>query len=481
MKWYSRYPIGETELPYLTEWAKQTFNLDLNKKNAPQALPANNQYPALKISREILALVSNLNIEYSIECIDRLFRAHGHTMHDVFTLRESMFDRIPDIVMWPKCHEDVERIVQFADEHDLVIIPFGGGTSVSGAVSCPASETRAIISLDTSQMNRILWVDRENLVACCESGIIGQDLERELKRLGYTSGHEPDSYEFSSLGGWVATRASGMKKNVYGNIEDLVVHVKMVTAKGTLQKSCQVPRLSCGPDFNAVILGSEGTLGVVTEVVLKVRPLPPCKRYGSVVFPNFESGVRFMREVARHRCQPASIRLMDNQQFIFGQALRPKAGLFGSLATAFKKFYVTKLKGFDLEQMCVATLLFEGEKSDVDTNERKIYSIAKEFGGMPAGEVNGERGYMLTFVIAYLRVSSFILCRSVKNYAEVLKTYKFKIFVRIKLQWIEFTFTLTQNVFVQCSCIQMTSNYNLQFTYAWVQLTYYFYELIKIN
>lgn len=88
--------------------------------------------------------------------------------------------------------------------------------------------------------NRILWIDDENLVVCCESGIIGQDLERELQKLGYTSGHEPDSYEFSSLGGWVATRASGMKKNVYGNIEDLLVHVKMVTPVGTLQKNCQV-------------------------------------------------------------------------------------------------------------------------------------------------------------------------------------------------------------------------------------------------
>lgn len=398
-----RYPVGETELPYLTEWAKDTFNLDLNKKNLPQSLPSHNRYPQPKIVDQTLELIQNLGVEYSLEGIDRLIRAHGHTMHDVFTLRESFFDRIPDIVMWPKCHEDVERIVAFADENDVVIIPFGGGTSVSGAVTCPGNENRAIISLDTSQMNRILWVDRDNLVACCEAGIIGQDLERELKNLGFTTGHEPDSYEFSSLGGWIATRASGMKKNIYGNIEDLAVHVKMATPKGTLQKNCQVPRMSCGPDFNNIILGSEGTLGVVTEVILKIRPLPQCKKYGSVVFPNFESGVQFMREVARQRCQPASIRLMDNQQFIFGQALRPKPGYLGSLGTLFKKFYVTRIKGFDLTQMCVVTLLFEGDKNDVNLNEKKIYSIAKEFGGMPAGEINGERGYMLTFVIAYIR------------------------------------------------------------------------------
>lgn len=133
-------------------------------------------------------------------------------------------------------------------------------------------------------------------------------MERELRKLGYTSGHEPDSYEFSSLGGWVATRASGMKKNIYGNIEDLLVHVKIVTPKGVFQKNGQVPRMSSGPDFHHLILGSEGSLGVITEVVIKIRPLPACKKYGSVVFPTFEDGVRCMREIARQRCQPASVK-----------------------------------------------------------------------------------------------------------------------------------------------------------------------------
>lgn len=96
-----------------------------------------------------------------------------------------------------ECHDDVENIIKLCIKFNVVCIPFGGGTSVSGAASCPPSETRTILSLDTSQMNRILWIDRDNLVACCESGIIGQDLERELRIQGLTSGHEPDSYEFS--------------------------------------------------------------------------------------------------------------------------------------------------------------------------------------------------------------------------------------------------------------------------------------------
>lgn len=402
---YFRYPIGQTSLPYFYKWVLQKFNIDEEKPKISQPLPSKDQYPPPNITDEILTQIKTLKVEYSLEGEDRFIRAHGHTLYDIFTLRESFFDRIPDVILWPKSHNDVEKIVRLCEDLNLTIIPFGGGTSVSEAVICPKEETRTIISLDTSQMNSILWIDQNNLVANCESGIIGQDLERELNKRGFTCGHEPDSYEFSSLGGWVATRASGMKKNIYGNIEDLLVHVRMVTAKGTLEKSCQVPRISCGPDFNSMILGSEGTLGVITEVTLKIRPLPKYKKYGSIVFPNFESGVLFMREIAKERCQPASIRLMDNEQFIFGQTLKPESGYFGLIFDGLKKIYITKIKGFDVNKMCVTTLLFEGyDKKEIEHHEKKIYKIASKHGGIPAGEKNGERGYMLTFVIAYIRV-----------------------------------------------------------------------------
>ncbi|XP_060523132.1 alkyldihydroxyacetonephosphate synthase [Cylas formicarius] len=399
-----RYPIGELRLPHLIKFGTEQLNIDLTKPGIQgRELPIESDYSPPKVSPEILVQLDNVRISYSIEITDRVVHAHGHTLKDIYTLRNSVFERIPDVVVWPRSHQDVVELVKIADTHDMVIIPFGGGTSVSGAVECPSKETRTIISLDTSQMNRILWLDKENLVVCCESGIIGQDLERELAKLGYTSGHEPDSYEFSSLGGWVATRASGMKKNTYGNIEDLIVHVKMVTPLGVLQKNTQAPRISCGPDFNHVIMGSEGSLGVVTEVAIKIRPLPQCRRYGSIVFPDFAAGVKCMREVARKRCQPASIRLMDNDQFKFGLILKPESSCGGALLDGLKKFYITKLKGFDPDRMCVMTLLFEGDESEVKSSEKRVYAIGTRFGGLSAGQTNGERGYMLTFVIAYIR------------------------------------------------------------------------------
>lgn len=363
-------------------------------------------YPAPVICDGFFDKIKSLNILHSDSGEDRLLRAHGQTLYDIHTLREGTFPRIPDLVVWPRCHADVIQIVKQADAHNVAVIPFGGGTSVSGSITCPKNETRPIIIIDTSQMNRMLWLDRENMFVCFESGIVGQDLERELRLIGLTVGHEPDSYEFSTLGGWVATRASGMKKNIYGNIEDLVVRVKMVTCKGVLERNCSAPRVSCGPDFNQIILGSEGTLGVVTEVVLKVRKLPKVKLYGSLIFPMFENGVECLRNIAKHRLQPASIRLIDNDQFLFGQSLKPQANFIHGFVDRLKKAYVTKIKGFDVKKMCVATLVFEGEEENVKRQEKRINLIAKKYGGLPAGATNGERGYLLTFVIAYIRVST---------------------------------------------------------------------------
>ncbi|KAM0731917.1 Alkylglycerone-phosphate synthase [Formica fusca] len=403
----NRYPIGNRELPYFTKWCEKTFDITWNMKLDPQNLPTH--FPEPILSTELLKAIEELRIDHSTDGVDRLFRAHGHTLREVYLLKHGSFERIPDIVVWPKCHDDVVRIVNMCVRYGAVCIPFGGGTSVSRAACCPPDERRTIISLDTSQMNRILWIDRDNLLICCESGIIGQDLERMLRLQGFTCGHEPDSYEFSSLGGWVATRASGMKKNTYGNIEDLVVRMRMVTGRTedpviTLERGTLVPRASCGPDFDHTILGSEGTLGVVTEVVLKIRPLPRVVKYGSIVFPNFPSGIQALREIAKERCQPASIRLMDNEQFQMGQTLRPQAGWGGLMLQGLKQMYITRIKGFQWNHICVATLLMEGDAAaDVAAQERKIYKIADKHGGIPAGEANGERGYMLTFVIAYIR------------------------------------------------------------------------------
>ncbi|XP_045560359.1 alkyldihydroxyacetonephosphate synthase, peroxisomal [Salmo salar] len=377
-----RYSLSGMTLPSLQDWFENTFGASVKHKSPATPVLNASAVPPPRLNEAFVENLKATGIPFSNEAEDRVFRAHGHCLHEIFALREGKtFERVPDMVVWPNCHNDVVKIVELACKHNVCLIPYGGGTSVTSALECPPEETRCIVSLDTSQMNRILWIDEKNLVAHIEAGIIGQDLERLLNERGYCTGHEPDSMEFSSLGGWVATRASGMKKNVYGNIEDLVIHIKVVTPRGVIEKSCQGPRMSTGPDIHHFILGSEGTLGVVTEVTMKIRPIPEYQKYGSVVFHNFEAGVACLREVAKQRCAPASIRLMDNKQFHFGHALKPQvSSIFTHFVEGLKKFYITKLKGFDPHQLVVATLLFEGNRERVLQHEKQVYDIAATFG-----------------------------------------------------------------------------------------------------
>ncbi|MEZ4593794.1 MAG: FAD-dependent oxidoreductase [Chloroflexota bacterium] len=168
----------------------------------------------------------------SIDDRQRLIHSHGQTTADeVYKVLYGALDRVVDMVLFPESQEDVEIIIKLAGEHDVCLVPYGGGTSVSCALQLPENETRSIVAVDMRRMDKILWIDHENFRAGVQAGISGKDLEERLDRLGYTSGHEPDSLELSTLGGWIATNASGMKKNRYGNIEDIVESVTMVTPR----------------------------------------------------------------------------------------------------------------------------------------------------------------------------------------------------------------------------------------------------------
>jgi len=191
---------------------------------------------------------------------------------------------------------------------------------------------------------------------------------------------------------------------VYGNIEDIILSCKLVTSVGTIERKYNVPRLSSGPDINEMIIGSEGNFGVITEAVLKVRYLPECKEYAAVLFPSFVAGFSTLRELALMRCYPASIRLVDNEQFRLGHALKVQdSGVWMKIMDAAKKFYVTKIKGFDEFELCVATILFEGSKAEVEFQKKTVYDVAKKYNGLKASPEDGRRGYVMTFMVAYIR------------------------------------------------------------------------------
>lgn len=141
---------------------------------------------------------------------------------EVFMLRYGTFPRFCDVVVYPESTEQVENLIKLANKHNVVLVPYGGGTNVTQSLMLEEKEKRMIVSVDMTRMRKMLWIDQRSNMCCFQAGIIGVDLEKELKNYGFMLGHEPDSVEFSTLGGWVSTRASGMKKNVYGNIEDIV-------------------------------------------------------------------------------------------------------------------------------------------------------------------------------------------------------------------------------------------------------------------
>lgn len=265
-------------------------------------------------------------IDFSLEFDDRYYHGHDQSTFNIFICLYEKFDRIPDIVVWPKCHAEVVKVVELANKFDVAIIPFGGGTNVTNAVKCPKNVTRMIVSLDMTHMNKLLWLDEQSMLACFECGVRGSNLDDILRSRGFTMGHEPDSIEFSTLGGWIVTKSSGMKQQIYGNIEDIVVKVKFVTSIGVIE-SCLTPRHSTGPDFERLIFGSEGTLGVVTEAVVKIFRIPLDEVYGTILFPNMKSGLKFLKELSQTNSRPSNVRLVCNSGLKFFKAFRDHSKL----------------------------------------------------------------------------------------------------------------------------------------------------------
>jgi alkyldihydroxyacetonephosphate synthase len=399
----SRYAISGQRIPNLMPWAEGILGLrldpfDKNASRYPTPLPERIANPGLE-----RALAERLPAgRVSSEPAQRMRHGHGHTQEDMWAVKHGRLARVPDLVVWPESAEDVQLVLDLVREHGACLVPCGGATNVTDALRCPPEERRTIVSLDLRRMNRVLWIDPENRTAEIQAGATGIEIEAQLRPHGFTLGHEPDSIEHSTLGGWIATNASGMKKNRYGNIEDIVLSISARTPSGALARAA-APRESVGADPARWLIGSEGQLGVVTSAVTKIFPLPERRRFGSVLFHDFEAGFAFLRDVQRAGDVPASVRLMDNLQFQFGQALKPAKRGLAAWKSAAEKAYVTKLRGFDPMKMVACTLLFEGSAAEVGAQERALRRLAARHRGMWAGPENGERGYQLTFAIAYIR------------------------------------------------------------------------------
>ena len=244
----------------------------------------------------------------------RASHAWGKSYADVVRGFHGRFDFPPDVVARPRGERDVEAVLEWAAGANLAVVPYGGGTSVSGGVQCEVPERfDGAVSLDLGAMDRVLRIDDVSQAACIQAGASGPVLERQLRALDLTLRFYPQSFELSTLGGWIATRAGGHFATVETHIDDLVESVRAVTPSGAWE-SRRLPGSGAGPSPDRMLLGSEGILGVITEAWVRVRPRPKAHSLAAVRFADFDAGIAALRAIAQSGLRPSNCRLIDAEE-----------------------------------------------------------------------------------------------------------------------------------------------------------------------
>ncbi|HEX7243945.1 MAG TPA: FAD-binding oxidoreductase [Solirubrobacterales bacterium] len=246
---------------------------------------------------------------FTDEKYERVLHSLGKAYRDVVRGFRGEFPNPPDLVAYPKDESEIETVLEWCEAEGAAVVPFGGGTSVVGGVEARVGD-RPVVSLDLKRLDRVLEVDAESLAARIQAGATGPGLEEQLRGRGLTLRHFPQSFEYSTLGGWIATRAGGHFATLYTHIDDLVESVRAITPRGTWE-SRRLPGSGAGPSPDRALIGSEGILGVIAESWVRVRPRPEYKSSCGVEFDDFLAAARAVREIAQSGLNPANCRLLD--------------------------------------------------------------------------------------------------------------------------------------------------------------------------
>lgn len=392
--------------PNLWPWIAKTLGITDERRTPPVPRSRIQLPPPLEDAGFTSALARALKPDQSASDEEqRLLHAYGKSYPDLFFARRGRVRRAPDLVLFPESHADVELIVREAHDRGVSLIPFGGGTNIVGCVN-PVETGRMIVTIDMARMNRLLALDPYSMTATIEAGALGPQLEKDLQARGFSLGHYPDSFEYSTLGGWLATRSAGMQSDAYGKIEHMVVALKLVTPSGTLATKPS-PASSAGPDLNRLAVGSEGVLGVITEAVMRVHKTPPVKDYRGVLFPTFEDGFNAIHECVRSERLPSLIRLQDTFETELAFNMKaPKTGLTGVLHGAMKR--LLKLRGYGRPAIMIVG--FEGDAALVSRVRKDVMGILKKHRGFDLGSDVGKTWAADKFNLPYLR--DFVMDRA---------------------------------------------------------------------
>ncbi|MBN2038441.1 MAG: FAD-binding oxidoreductase [Spirochaetes bacterium] len=331
----------------------------------------------------------------AIEDTERASHAYGKSCHDILRLKLGIINNPPDAVVYPRNENDIVKILQLCRKNKTAVTPFGGHSSVTGGVETP----RGGISLDlTRHMNKVIEVNETNSSATIQPGIYGPALEKDLNEYGkgYTCGHFPQSFEYSTLGGWIAARSAGQASTGYGKIEDIVLSLRMVTPSGIIQTKA-FPRAAMGPDLNQILIGSEGTYGIITEACIKIRKnMPENTRMISFLFKDFESGLKTMKEVMQGRFGfPFVFRLTDPEETDISFKLK---GMNNTLADRF-----LKMLGYKSPGRCLFLATVEGDKSYVNSIVKNIKKTAAKNRSLGLGAGPVRKWFKQRYSSAYLR------------------------------------------------------------------------------
>lgn len=333
----------------------------------------------------------------SADPLERLRHSAGKSTADLLRLRAGRVEAAPDAVAYPQTPEEVGEVLRWAEREKCALVPFGGGTSVVGGVAPLCGEHRAVVTVDMKRLCRVLETDPTSGLARAESGILGPDLERELARIGLSLGHFPQSFEFSTLGGWIATRSAGQNSTLYGKIEDLVRAVRLIAPTGELVTRT-LPATATGPELKELMVGSEGVLGVILEATVRVHRKPARTRFASFLLDRFAAGVETVRTILQDGLHPAIVRLSDEEETELGRKMS---------VPSFARDWGAKILGW----MGKGALLrgvhllvgFEGVEELLGKELEHVRGIVRRLGGISIGAGPGIRWERERFRHPYLR------------------------------------------------------------------------------
>src|SRR4051794_33570848 len=392
MRWWGWGDEGVSftheDKPALGPFLERNLDIDVSRPVAKPTAFDGLDIPEPSLAPGLAAALETAAGDVSTDPLDRVVHARGKSLRDLVRHRRGELGRLPDVVVRPAGESEVVAVLRAALEADAVLIPFGGGTSISGSLEAPAHEARPVVSLDLARMDRVLDVDATSRLARVQAGVLGPDLERALNARGWTFGHFPDSFAHSTLGGWIATRSSGMQSDRYGDIADLTRAVRVVTPAGMLVTR-PVPSTSTGPSVREMVLGSEGRLGIITEATVHVRRLPAQRQILGYLFPTWEAGLAAMRDIAASEAAPSVTRVSDAAETQFSFATRKASPALDRAKSAALQQFLTRRRGFDLDAMCLAFVGYEGSERHVRTHKRMAGRVVGAHGGLGIGSGPG--------------------------------------------------------------------------------------------